>query len=89
MSNIPDARQKLQEARMLLRDALALVDEALAQSHRRKPEFTAPRTRKGLTAAQKRDARRLRKRGLSLMQIATKLKANHGRVSEAISGKAH
>lgn len=82
-SDIPHARQLLLQARASVAEAQALIDEALEQLKRRTPSFRAPRVNPPLTADQKRRARALRARGLSILAIANKLKANHGRISEA------
>ena len=89
MSNIPEARKQLREARVHIAKAQYLIDEALALLDRRRPEFSAKRTLGPMTEFQKAKARKLRAKGMSLYEIAKVLKTNHGRVSEAVSGKAH
>jgi len=89
MSNIPAARKMLREARIHIAKAQYQIDEALALLDRRRPEFSAKRTLPTMTEFQKTKARKLRAKGMSLYQIARVLKTNHGRVSEAVSGKAH
>ena len=89
MSNIPAARQQLKEARLHIAKAQYLIDEALALLDRRKAEFRAERSLPTMTEFQKAKARKLRAKGMSLYEIAKVLKTNHGRVSEAVSGKAH
>ena len=89
MSNIPAARKMLKEARALIAEAQDLIDEALALLDRRKAEFRAERSLPTMTDFQKAKARKLRAQGMSLYEIAKVLKTNHGRVSEAVSGKAH
>ena len=89
MSNIPEARKQLREARIHIAKAQYLIDEALALLDRRRPEFSAKRSLPTMTEFQKAKARKLRAKGMSLYEIAKVLKTNHGRVSEAVSGKAH
>lgn len=82
-SNIPHARALLRTATLQIAEAQRIIDEALALMDRRKPDFRAKRQQPSLTEAQKARARRLRKQGMSILDIAHKLNANHGRVSEA------
>jgi len=94
MSNIPLARTKLESIllnpRMLVRERRALLAAALKLMHRRKAKFKAPKEIKAMTPAQRRRARKLRYRDrLSIHRIALILGTTHGRVSEAVSGKAH
>jgi len=89
MSNIPQARIQLAEAKRLIGEAQELITDALAQLDRRKPDFRSVPLIPKLTPAQKARCRRLRKKGLSIYQIAQIVRTNHGRVSEAIAGKAH
>jgi len=89
MSNIPQARLQLTEAKRLIAEAQALIDEGLALLDRRRPDFRSIPTIPKLTPKQKARCRALRKKGLSIYQIAQIVRTNHGRVSEAIAGKAH
>jgi len=82
-SDVPHARELLRDAAIQVAEAARLISEAMELLHRRKPAFVAPRTQPPLTPAQKRRARALRKKGMSIYAIAQKLKANHGRISEA------
>ena len=82
-SNIPQARVLLVQAKLQIAEAQHLIDEGLALMERRKPEFRAKRQQPSLTAYQKARARAMRKKGMSIFAIAQRLKANHGRVSEA------
>lgn len=84
-SNVPQARTLLHEATLQIAEAQRLIDEALALMSRRKPDFRAARQVPRLTDAQKARARRLRKKGMSILDIAHRLNTNHGRISEACS----
>jgi hypothetical protein len=88
MSDIPRAREILKKAledwwtsdaldsRVAIREALKFLD-------RKKPEFVAARKVRALSPYNVEYARELRRVGLSLHEIAVKLKTNVGRVSEA------
>jgi len=89
MSNIPQARRELLEVLTELDVMRATVTVALRLLDRRKPDFRATRETPPLSPAQKKRCRTLRKNGYSILHIARLLKTNHGRVSEAINGKAH
>jgi hypothetical protein len=82
-SDVPHARILLAEAAAHVAEADRLITEATDLLHRRKPAFVAPRTQKPLSAAQKTRARRMRKKGMSVLEIARRLNTNHGRISEA------
>lgn len=82
MSNIPAAQKLIAEAIRLLKKAAPMLP-------RRKPKFRARKENSKLTPQQKRYARRLRRQGYSVYRIAKMLNTNHGRISEAVSGKAH
>jgi len=93
MSNIPKARELLRtllDEYKLPLEAHRLVVRALREMNRRKAAFRAPRENKRLTPAERRKAKRLREMGFSLAKIAKRIGTdNLGRVSEAVSGKAH
>jgi len=91
MSNIPLARRKLQSAQNLKRlaEVQVLIKQSLKLLDRRKPKFKAPPEHKSLTRSQRKEARRLRREGLSIHRIALILKTTSGRISEAANGKAH
>ena len=80
MSNIPLARAKLKVASALIVEATTLLD-------RRKPDFKTRDKFKALTPAQIARAKALRKKRLSINEIASILGTNYGRISEAISGR--
>lgn len=82
-SDIPTARALLLQARTQVAEAQRLIDEGLALMARRKPDFRAKRQTPSLTEAQKLRARKMRSKGMSILDIAHRLKTNHGRVSEA------
>lgn len=88
-SNIPHARELLAQARACVAAAKSLMDEAFDEMNRRKPDFRAPRELPSLTPEQKAKARAMRRKGMSILTIAQKLKTNHGRVSEACSNVHH
>jgi hypothetical protein len=91
MSNIPLARSKLLLVRQFHPTPAVrrLIKEALDLMHRRKPKFRAPPEYKGMNRTQRRRARTLRREGMSIHRIALVLRTTNGRVSEAVSGKAH
>jgi len=91
MSNIPLARSKLLSAQSCKRmvEVQFLIKQSLALLDRRKPKFKAPPENPGLTRAGRRKARALRREGYSIHRIALILHTTHGRISEAVSGKAH
>jgi len=94
MSNIPRARKLLEgllaNPMIMYHERNKIVTEALELMHRRKAKFRVRKEIKTLTPKQKRQARHLRNKcGWSVLRIAQELKTNHGRVSEAIRGKAH
>jgi hypothetical protein len=85
MSDIPEARRLLQFALIGHDDDTdwQIVTQALALLDRKKPEFVAPRKVRKLSPYNREYARMLRSAGMSLNEIALKLKSNIGRVSEA------
>lgn len=89
MSNIPQARKELEQVLTMIDVMHATIEGALKMLDRRKPGFRAERSTPALSPIQKQRCRDLRKKGYSVLKIAQILKTNHGRVSEAINGKAH
>jgi hypothetical protein len=89
MSDIPQARKELHQVLTAIDVARTTIIGALRMLDRRKPDFRAHRETPTLTAAQKRRCQELRKKGYSILRIARIMKTNHGRVSEAVSGRAH
>jgi hypothetical protein len=87
MSNIPEARRILEEARdHYAYDSGQLygaIVQALELMKRKSPTFVAPRTIAPLSEVDKEWARLLRKQGLPMNEIARKLGTNLGRISEA------
>jgi transcriptional regulator len=55
--------------------------------HRRKPAFRAPATHKAMTHQQIARARKLRKQGWALQDIAENFGVQIGRVSDAVNSK--
>jgi len=94
MSNIPRARELLEQLlanpMIMYAERNKIVREALELMHRRKAKFRVSKEIKTLTPRQKKQARHLRNKcGWSVLRIAQTLGTNHGRVSEAVRGKAH
>jgi hypothetical protein len=89
MSNIPQARKELLQALAAIEVARTILEGALKMLDRRKAAFRAERETPSLTPLQKERCRLLRKKGYSILHIARIMKTNHGRVSEAINGRAH
>lgn len=77
----------IKQARKLLVEAQAMIEQALGLMVREAPEFKTAPMLKPLTPRQKASARQLRQRGMSVAAIAYALKTNIGRVSEAINCK--
>lgn len=85
MSDIPRAREILQQALVNYggHSPYDAIIAALALLDRKKPKYVAPRQVRKLSLYNADYARHLRKTGMSLNEIAVKLKSNIGRVSEA------
>jgi hypothetical protein len=88
VSDIPRARELIKQAIAEINDYKAPLwelEEALKLLDRKKPEFIAPRKTRKLSPYNIEYARLLRATGMSLADIAVKVKSNIGRVSEACS----
>jgi hypothetical protein len=87
MSDIPRARELLKKALESNEEwsGYSYVEEALLLLDRKKPTYIAPSKVRALSPFNVAYVRELRRVGLSLHEIAVKLKTNVGRVSEACS----
>jgi hypothetical protein len=85
MSNIPRAREVLEEAMRGKLDPIVAIESALSMMTRRKPDFVAPRRLGAMNAFHVEHAKTMRRAGMAINDIARNLGTNIGRVSEAIN----